>query len=55
MRVWLNVPYKEREDAKKHGARWDVARKRWYVENKENLEPFLRWIDERLKRPVKTR
>jgi hypothetical protein len=52
MRVNLNVPIREKDQARRLGARWDPARKVWYVENVENLEAFLRWIPERLKRPV---
>lgn len=51
MRVDLQVPYSEKDEAKRRGARWDIARRTWYVENIERLEPFLRWIPERLKRP----
>ncbi len=30
-RQYLNVPYSEKEDAKEYGARWDPAKKKWYV------------------------
>ena len=30
-RVWLDVPFSEKEEAKSHGARWDPAEKRWYA------------------------
>jgi hypothetical protein len=30
-RVYLNVPYEEKEAAKKLGARWDQGTKKWYV------------------------
>jgi len=53
MRVNLKVPYKEKDAARRLGARWDNARSTWYVESVENLEDFLRWIPERLKRPTK--
>jgi Domain of unknown function (DUF5710) len=52
MRVNLNVPYKEKDEANRLGAKWDLARKIWYVENVENLELFLKWIPEHLKKPV---
>ena len=44
MRTNLKVPYDEKDDAKKLGARWDAARKTWYVENVENIEQFMRWM-----------
>lgn len=28
---YLNVPFREKEEAKKMGARWDPERKKWYV------------------------
>lgn len=52
MRVNLKVPYEERHEAKKHGARWDPARKTWFVENIANLEPLLRWVPPHLLKPV---
>ena len=53
MRTNLNVSYKDSQKVKLLGARWDVARKTWYVENVENLTDFLPWIDEKLKKPIK--
>jgi hypothetical protein len=44
MRTNLQVPFVEKDDAKKLGARWDAARKTWYVENKDDLTPFARWL-----------
>jgi hypothetical protein len=32
-RVWLDVPYKEKDEAKAAGARWDPNAKRWYAQN----------------------
>lgn len=43
MRLNLKVPFAEKDEAKKLGARWDPARKLWYIENKEDLAPFSRW------------
>ena len=30
-KIYLNVPFYEKEFAKKYGARWNPERKRWYV------------------------
>lgn len=43
MRLNLKVPFAEKDEAKKLGARWDAGRKVWYVEGKEDLSPFSRW------------
>ena len=53
MRIDLNVPYKEKDEARRLGAKWDKARRVWYIENKEMLEPFLRWMPMHLKRRAK--
>ena len=43
MRTNLKVPFAEKDEAKKLGARWDAARKIWYVEGKSDLSAFSRW------------
>lgn len=53
MIVWLNVPFSEKDAAKRLGARWSPGNKKWYVQNVENLAPFLRWMDDRMKQPAK--
>lgn len=55
MITWLNVPFAERGEAKTLGARWSPGRRRWYVENTENIRAFLRWMPEHLKKPTKTK
>jgi hypothetical protein len=42
--VHLNVPFREKDVAKAHGARFDGESKRWYVPAGENLAPFKQWI-----------
>jgi hypothetical protein len=44
MRVDLVVPFEEKEQAKSKGARWDPARKTWYVIDPAELHVFGRWI-----------
>jgi hypothetical protein len=41
--VFLNVPFAEKDEAKRLGARWDAARKKWYVPNGVDAEQFSRW------------
>lgn len=43
MRMNLKVPFNEKDEAKKLGARWDAARKLWYVGSDENIAAFARW------------
>lgn len=46
MRVYLAVPYSEKDQAKALGARWDVEKRKWYLIDPENLDPFLKWTPE---------
>ena len=55
MRTNLVVPFEEKDLARSLGAKWDTARKVWYVENMSNLEPFLRWMPKHLLKPTKSR
>ena len=41
----LNVPYREKDDAKALGAKWDPNIKKWYVRNKKEYYKFVRWIE----------
>lgn len=45
MRVNLSVPYREKDEAKRLGARWDHQAGLWFVENPEDLAPFARWLN----------
>ena len=45
MRINLKCPYQERRDAKLLGARWDGAKRVWYIEGVEDITPFMRWIE----------
>lgn len=51
MRVDLEVPFAEKDAARRLGARWDAARRVWYLTDAENLAPFLRWMPKHLTRP----
>ncbi len=53
MRVNLNVPYSDREYVRSKGAKWDIARKVWYIENLEDVNSFLRWMPTHLVKPSK--
>lgn len=41
-RIYLNVPYSEKDNAKQHGAKWDPKKKRWWVSQmKSELELYI--------------
>lgn len=42
-RVFLSVPFAEKDAAKSMGARWDAARKKWYVPHGLDVTLFARW------------
>lgn len=44
MRINLVTPFAEKDAAKALGARWDAAKKLWYITDVADLTPFLRWI-----------
>jgi len=44
MRINLNCPYAEKDEAKALGAKWDADRKVWYIQGVEDLTPFSKWI-----------
>jgi len=43
MRHDLKIPFAEKDQAKKLGARWDAARKLWYIEGNVDPALFSRW------------
>ena len=43
-RVDLQVRYEEKDEAKQLGARWDPAKKVWYVPDGLDPSPFGRWL-----------
>lgn len=48
IRTYLNVPYDEKNKAKEQGARWDSARRQWWVPEehvKAYPEDFKRWLN----------
>lgn len=51
MRINLRVPYSDKDMARKRGARWDAARRVWYVENLEDIGKFLCWMPDHLRQP----
>ncbi len=41
---YLNVPYEEKDEAKALGAKYDGAKKKWYISWETDPEPFSRWL-----------
>lgn len=51
-KVFLSVPYEAKEDAKKHGAKWDKDNKSWFADIGTNLEPLKQWLPENKEKVV---
>ena len=51
MLTYLNVPFAEKDAAKRLGARWDAGRRQWYVVDVEDMRPFMRWMPDHLRKP----
>ena len=43
-KIWLDVPYREKEQAKREGAQWDKAAKRWYAREGADLDRLAAWM-----------
>lgn len=41
--LFLTVPYAEKDEAKALGARWNPAKRRWYVPDGVATAPFAKW------------
>lgn len=44
MSLLLNVPFSEKNEVKKLGAKWNPTLKSWYVESKRDYYKFVKWI-----------
>ena len=44
MRIDINCPYDQKEEAKALGARWDSFHKTWYITKISNLYKFAKWV-----------
>lgn len=49
----LNVPYNEKEEAKRLGAHWSPARRKWYLPNWMDPKPFHKWLDAETLKEIK--
>jgi hypothetical protein len=47
-KIYLNVPYTQKDAAKALGAKWDAAHKKWYVPATMDMTPFAKWHSQTL-------
>lgn len=43
-RIYIDVPYKDKDVAKLLGARYDGEKKKWYVPQGVDLKLFAKWL-----------
>jgi hypothetical protein len=43
----LHVPFAEKDQVKKLGARWDPDLKKWFIPIGMDQEPFKKWLGDR--------
>ncbi len=44
-RIYLEVPYEEKDEAKRLGAEWDALANSWYITDERNINAFKRWLN----------
>ncbi len=44
MRINLNVPYTDKEEAKSIGCRWDAVNHTWFVMAREDITGLTKWF-----------
>lgn len=44
-RNYVHVPFKEKEQARELGAKWDRQEKSWYIPDGVDKEPFAHWLN----------
>jgi hypothetical protein len=42
-KLYLDVPYPQKDQAKALGAKWDASRKKWYIPNGVESASFAQW------------
>ena len=47
-RVYLEVPFAEKDRAKEFGARWDPSKVQWYAPPDTDLSPLREWMQKRI-------
>lgn len=47
-KVYMNVPYEEKDEAKSLGAKWDFELKTWYFIDTGNSHLFQKWLPEQV-------
>ena len=52
MSIFLDCPYSEKDEAKKLGAKFDWAEKKWFIPPGLETEPFTKWLPQSNPQPL---
>ena len=47
LKIYINVPFKEKNEAKGLGAKWDKENKSWFITKDQDLSKFSKWLDQK--------
>lgn len=53
-KIYLTVPFSEKDEVKQLGARWDNDKKQWYFFADRDETPFKKWMDSNVGTSSKT-
>lgn len=53
-KIWLDIPFAQKEEAKALGAKWDRQEKSWYIPSGVDAEPFSKWQEAAVTQPDNT-
>lgn len=45
-KIYLSVPFSEKDTAKALGAKWDPAKKKWYASKDRDISLFAKWTSD---------
>ena len=54
-KIYLDVPFAQKDDAKSLGARWDPSKKKWYAPNTVDISLFAKWSNDSSTSPLSTK
>lgn len=46
LKIYLNVPFAQKDEAKALGARWDAVQKKWHAPADKDIALFAKWQTE---------
>ena len=52
MRIYLDIPYTDKELAKNKGCYWDGQKKKWFIDNPIHMDQYMRWMPKHLLKPT---